>query len=131
MYQDELQLKLYPWEIPAYYELFLSDKSFISFYDGSKILEKRLLSNFEIKLIYKKIDSIKIPVRLKKEDICIDICPEIHSKLSIKSEKSSFTIKWSNSLEEVKPYSTIISLQNLLFDLMPLDNLPFEFPEYA
>ncbi len=127
MYQDELQLKLYPWEISAYYELFLSDKSFISFHDGSKILEKRLLSNFEMKLIYQKLDSIKIPVRLKNDDICI-VDPEIQSKLSIKSQKSSFTIKWSNSLEEIKPFANIISLQRLLFDLMPLDNLPFEFP---
>lgn len=127
MNKRDLKLRLYPWEHPAHYELSLSEKSFISFHDGIKILEKRLLSPFEVKLIYKKINSIKIPARLKIDsDVLTE--PDIQSKLIVKSHWLNLTIRWTTSEEESRPFSSIISLQDLLFELLPLDALSFEFP---
>ena len=127
MNESDLKLRLYPWEHTAHYELSLSEKSFISFHDGIKILEKRLLSPFEVKLIYKKIDSIKIPVRVKIDsDVLTE--PDIQSKLIVKSHWLNLTIRWITSEEESRPFQSIISLQNLLFELLPLDALSFEFP---
>ena len=130
MNESDLKLRLYPWEHTAHYELTLSKKSFISFHDGTKILEKRLLSPFEIRLLYKKIDQIKVPIRIK-EDLFFDTtCPDIQSTLNIKTHWHNGTIKWTTSEDNKKPFSSIISLQNLLFELLPLDELEFEFPIY-
>jgi hypothetical protein len=130
MNESDLKLRLYPWELSAHYELFLSEKSFISFHDGIKILEKRLLSQFEIRLILKKVDQIKIPIRIREDSFSDETCPDIQSTLNIKSHWYNGTIKWTTSEEKKKPFSSIISFQNLLFELLPLDELEFDFPIY-
>ena len=132
MHKQELKLKLYPWELTAHFEVFLSNKSYISFHDGKKILDKRLLSSFEVKLINKILDSIKISAisKIGFDSLDIRTDPDIQSKLIIKYEWGNLSIVWSNSVEDKKPFSTISTLQNLLFELLPLDDLSFDFPIY-
>lgn len=123
------KIKLYPWNNSAYYQVFLFDNPSIYFFDGSRLVGSRMLSNFENDLFAKRIKKIQIPFDQNPGEMVV--CdPNISSRISIRSKNVYLSITWDSSDSEVYPreYGVIRSIENLIFQLLPLDGLDFEIP---
>lgn len=111
---------------PEYaYKLELSENSFISFADESRLIFKRPLNDSEIDAIYKFLGQIRLPInRAQDEGLnSMRIRPQIKNKLTMQSKTVNASFLWNNTDEASSPlaYGYLKNLTDYIEAILPLE----------
>ena len=109
------------------YELELSERSFISFFNESRLIFKRPIRESETEALYRFISQLRLPISKSVDQglSSIKIRPNIQNKLLIESKTFSAQFLWDNSDEASLPilYGHLKNLSDYIEAILPLESI--------
>lgn len=113
---------------PEYiYKLELSEHSFISFSNESRLIFKRPLRDSELDAIYRLISQLRLPISKAQDEglHLVKIRPHVENKLVIQSKTLNAEFLWDNSDEALLPlaYGYLKNLADYIEAILPLESI--------
>ena len=125
----EIKLKFFPYMSPynlsdAYYYLNLYDGGVgdIKFLYGGDAFHERVLSKFEVSLVFAALKKIRLPVTLNSDNL-FTTEPSFYHKLVISFDRCELSFEWCNDdpFNFKATYGPIHSLSDLISRLQPIN----------